>query len=144
MKYIGSKNKYAKEILPIILNERKYNQWYVEPFVGGCNTIDKVTGNRIGNDTHPYLISLFKAIQKGWAPPTEITEQTYKKVRDNKQKYPPEFVGFVGFGCSFSGKWFGGYARGKDNRGSQRNYAAESRRNLLKQAPKNLVQICQP
>lgn len=35
MKYMGSKNRIAKEILPIILRDRKPNQWYVEPFVGG-------------------------------------------------------------------------------------------------------------
>lgn len=35
MKYVGSKNRHAKEILPIILKDRKPDQWYVEPFVGG-------------------------------------------------------------------------------------------------------------
>lgn len=44
MKYMGSKNRYAKEILPLILKDRKENQWYVEPFVGGANVIDKVGG----------------------------------------------------------------------------------------------------
>lgn len=53
MKYMGSKNRIAKYILPIILKDRKECQWYVEPFVGGCNTIDKVVGNRIGSDIHP-------------------------------------------------------------------------------------------
>jgi DNA adenine methylase len=42
-------------------------------------------------------------------------------------------VGFVGIGCSYSGKWFGGYARGKTNNGNDRNYCMESRNNVLKQ-----------
>jgi len=124
MKYIGSKNKYSNDILPFILNNRQPNQFYVEPFVGGFNLIDKVSGNRIGNDIHFYLIELFKAIQNGWIPPE------YIDIRINKDKYPSYLVGFVGFGCSFSGKWFGGYARG-----ANRNYALESKKNLLKQAP---------
>ena len=37
-------------------------------------------------------------------------------------------TGFVGFGCSFGGKWFGGYARNKTNT----NYALQSKRSLLK------------
>jgi DNA adenine methylase len=48
MKYMGSKNRIAKYILPIMLAERKPDQWWVEPFVGGGNMIDKVDGNRIG------------------------------------------------------------------------------------------------
>jgi len=133
---MGSKNKYANELLPIILKSRLPNQWYVEPFVGGFNMIDKVIGNRIANDTNYYLIELFKAVQNGWLPPTNISEEEYKNIRTNKDLYPPYLVGFVGFGCSYSGKWFGGYARGNTNNGVSRNYCDESRRNLLKQARK--------
>lgn len=38
MKYMGSKARHAKELLPIILANRKQGQWYVEPFVGGAGT----------------------------------------------------------------------------------------------------------
>jgi DNA adenine methylase len=37
MKYMGSKNRIAKEILPIMLKERGQRTW-VEPFVGGGKT----------------------------------------------------------------------------------------------------------
>jgi DNA adenine methylase len=37
-------------------------------------------------------------------------------------------TGFVGFGCSFGGKWFGSYARDK----AGTNYALQSKRSLLK------------
>jgi len=36
MKYMGSKKRHAKELLPIILKDRQPGQWYVEPFVGGA------------------------------------------------------------------------------------------------------------
>ena len=55
MVYMGSKNRIAKEILPIILKDRVKGQWYVEPFVGGCNMIDKV-GN--GNDNKRLAVYL--------------------------------------------------------------------------------------
>lgn len=133
MKYVGSKNRHAKDILPIILKNHKKNQWYVEPFVGGFNIIDKVPGKRIAVDTHKYLIALFIAIRDGWEPPNEISEDLYKDIRKNQDNYSPELVGFVGFGCSYAGKWFGGYARGNDNKGNPRNYALESKKNILKQ-----------
>lgn len=132
---MGSKNRHAKELLSIILKQRNEGQFYVEPFVGGCNIIDKVDGNRIGNDSHPYLIGMWKAIQKGWTPPYFVTEEQYQNVRRNKHLFTREFVSFVGFGCSYSGKWFGGYARGKSNSGIERNYASESAKNIENQIP---------
>jgi hypothetical protein len=36
---MGSKNRIAKHILPIMIAERKPNQLWVEPFVGGANMI---------------------------------------------------------------------------------------------------------
>lgn len=63
MKYMGSKNRIAKYILPIILAERKPEQFWVEPFVGGANMIDKVEGNRIGADLNPYVIQALITIR---------------------------------------------------------------------------------
>lgn len=157
MKYVGSKNRHAKELLPIILKDRRENQYYIEPFVGGFNMIDKVKGMRIANDSNYYLIELFKAVQSGWVPPKNISEEEYKNARLNKTSLPPHLVGFIGFCCSYSGKFFGGFARGEG-----RNYADESSRNLLKQAenikgveiynksyvdlyiPKNSIIYCDP
>ena len=61
MKYMGSKNKYSKYIVPIIqkaINDNDVNL-YIEPFVGGANLIDKIDCNkRIGYDKNKYLIAL--------------------------------------------------------------------------------------
>ena len=134
MKYMGSKNRIAKHILPIIQSARGDRTW-VEPFVGGCNMIDKVGGDRIGNDINYYLIEMWKALQKGWEMPDNITEQEYQNIRQNKDEYPPELVGFVGFNTTYGGKWFGGYARGKNSKGKPRNYTDECKRNIQKQLP---------
>ena len=77
MKYMGSKNRIAKHILPIILKDRKENQYYVEPFVGGANMIDKVGGLRIGSDVNKYLIALWKGMQQNLDRPYIIDKELY-------------------------------------------------------------------
>ena len=39
--------------------------------------------------------------------PDTISEEEYKKVKNNKDKYPDWYVGLVGF-CSFGSKYWGG------------------------------------
>jgi DNA adenine methylase len=116
MKYLGSKRRIAKYILPIILKDRKEGQWYVEPFVGGANTIDKVTGNRIGGDIHFELIEMWKHIQIHGVTqlPSILSKQEYDYIRLKRHKVDPWLVGFVGFNATFGAKWFGGYARPRD------------------------------
>lgn len=79
------------------------------------------------NDKHEYLIQMLKSVQQGYELPDHISEEEYKYIRNNKDENPA-LTGFVGFGCSFGGKWFGGYARNKTGT----NYAAQSKRSLLK------------
>lgn len=109
MKYMGSKNRIAKYILPIILKDRKEGQWYVEPFVGGANMIDKVSGDRIGADNNEYLIALLIALQNDIEVPNNINKKIYDDVRLNKDKYDKWYVGMIGFGYTYSAKWFGGF-----------------------------------
>lgn len=132
MKYMGSKSKHAKDLLPIILSNRQPGQYYVEPFVGGANMIDKVTGPRIGSDINEYLIATYTAITNGWTPPQDIDEALYKDIQKNKAKYPKELVGYTGFQLSYAGKWFGGYRRDKIGK---RNYSQEAYDNMMKQIP---------
>ena len=133
MKYMGSKRRIANEILPIILKDRKPEQWYVEPFVGGANIIDKVDGKRIANDYNEYIAEMWNAlVSKNWQPPVSISELEYNDIKNNKDKYHKELVGFTGIAVTFGSKWFGTYARNK--RGT--NYAIEGRNNLLKQVKK--------
>ena len=134
MKYQGSKARYAKLMLPLILKDRQAGQWYVEPFAGGFNMIDKVTGPRIANDLNPYTTELFKALQKGWIPPENITELEYATIKAHPNQCPMHLVGFVAYGCSYSGKFWGGYARGNTEKGISRNYCRESRDNVSRQS----------
>ena len=132
MKYMGSKRRIAKEILPIILSGRRENQWYVEPFIGGGNLIDKVEGNRIGSDINKYLIAFLKYVQENDFNPKHVGEVKYREIQKNKDKYPDWLVGYVGFNLSFGAKFFGGY--GRDNVG-KRDYENEAQQNIKAQQP---------
>lgn len=133
MKYMGSKAKYAKHILPIILRDRRPDQWYVEPFCGGCNCIDKVDGLRLANDVNRSLIAMFRALSDGWIPP-HLTREEYNAIRSECDVYAPEIVGWAGIGCSYSGKWFGGYAGVVQTREGVRDYIAEAIAHATRQA----------
>ena len=73
------------------------------------NTICKVDGNRIANDVNYFLIEMWKKLINGWVP-KKVNKNEYNKVRSNQNKYPAYFVGWVGFNCSYSGKWFGDWS----------------------------------
>ena len=133
VRYIGSKLRHAKWIMPIILKDHKPDTIYIEPFVGGGNMISQISpnvGRRIGYDTNQQHIGLLKAIRDGWEPPSILSEDEYKDIKNNKEDYPDYLVGFVGFSCSYAGKFFGGYARNAIGT----NYADQQRKSLLRQA----------
>lgn len=137
MKYMGSKNRIAKEILPIILKDRKENQYFVEPFCGGLGTMDKVTGFRIASDKNKYLIEMWKGLQEDRLRYYDITKDLYSKARNEYNKnINSEFddfqIGWIGFMGSFNGRFFdGGYSGQTDTR----NYVDEQIRNTEKQIP---------
>jgi len=130
---MGSKARIAEYILPIILDGRKKDQWYVEPFVGGANMIDKVHGNRMGADVDENTIDALLVIQNhlDMIPTSgmDFTESDYKCIRSIKRP----LRGFFGYAYSYGGKWMGGW--GRDSAG-RRDYVAEAYRNATEQSPK--------
>lgn len=137
MKYLGSKNKLSKELVPIIESYlTEDTKHYIEPFVGGANMIDKINFKRkIGSDIHTYLISLLTYAQDlDNKLPTTISEEEYRNVKDNKGIYDDWYVGLVGFCATFGAKWFGGYARAtKADKITPRDMPNEAIRNLERQ-----------
>ena len=135
MIYMGSKNRIAKEIIPIITKDLKENQYYVEPFVGGANMIDKIDHKlKIGSDYNKYLIALLKYVQAGKPLPVYIARDEHAKVKANPSKYDDWYVGYVGFVCSFRGIYFGGYTGNNTHRKNGRieHHQTQQRNNLLK------------
>jgi len=127
MKYMGSKARIAKYILPIMLKDRKEGQWWVEPFVGGGNMIDKVDGNRYGSDYDSLaiggLIRIRDCVNELPKNNLEFTEKDYKIAKD----------GYSAYALSYAGKKWGGWCR--DSAG-KRDYIAEAYRNAVKQSPR--------
>lgn len=137
MKYMGSKARHAKELLPIILKDHKPDMWYVEPFVGGANMISKVPSSvapkKLGCDSNEYLIEFFKALQNGYTPPENIDTDFYNQIRDNKDSYDKATVACVGFCFTYAAKWFGGFiGNSKDTVCKGRDRLGESYRAVEK------------
>lgn len=125
MRYFGGKARIAKQLSEFINQRLKPNQAFVDAFCGSCNVVSKIKAPiRIANDLHKELIAMHKAIQEGWIPPDSISEEEYKLAKTQED----HLKAFVGFGCSFSGKYFGGYARG----GEERNYCSNAKHSILK------------
>lgn len=141
MKYLGSKSRIAKEILPLILADRKEGQYFVEPFCGGCNVTVEVSGNRIANDYNQYLIAMFRGLLSGAAYPEKINRELYNDVRacfrSGSDKYDIGFIGWVGFMASYNGRFFdGGYSGAVVTaEGNTRDYISEQIKNTMAQIP---------
>jgi DNA adenine methylase len=135
---MGSKNRLSKDILPIILKDRKIEQYYVEPFAGGMNLIDKVSGNRIANDLNYYLIEMWNGLQNNYNRPYEITREMYSLARtdynnNTNENYSDFLIGWIGWMGSYNGRFFDGGYSGHSVGNTKRNYIAEQIRNTEKQ-----------
>ncbi|MGL5712754.1 MAG: DNA adenine methylase [Paraclostridium sp.] len=142
MKYMGSKSRIKKEIVPIIQEyiDKNNIEIYIEPFVGGCNVIDSIKcKHRFGNDNSEPLIEMWKHLQNGGSIPSEVPKDLYDDVRSNKDtgKYESSYVGMIGFLASYNGRYFdGGYAKTIISKtGVERNYFQEAKRNVESQIP---------
>jgi DNA adenine methylase len=119
MRYFGGKERISKELTEFI-NEnylKGNDKPFYDLFCGSCNVLTKINPNRelYGNDKHKYVIAMWKELQNGWTPPQSCTESQWRIVKNDLDK-KPHVSGFIGFGCSFSGRWFEGYARDKSGR----------------------------
>ena len=114
-----------------MLKNRVEGQWWVEPFVGGANMIDKVDGNRLGADLNKPLIACLNGLADGWLPPRNITEDFFNKVKADNSIVDAATLGYIGTQLTYGSMWFSSYRR--DNTGL-RNYSNEAFRNVEKQA----------
>ena len=143
MKYMGSKNRIAKELISIMLANRANNQYYIEPFVGGANVIDKVNGLRIAADNNRFLIAMYNGVKNGEIYPEVIDKDLYNHARDMyngriAKTMSDDLVGWIGFMASANGRFFEGGYSGRSNTkiGTVRDYVAESIRGIRKQKDK--------
>lgn len=148
MRYMGSKSRIAKHIVPIIQSYIDSNETdkYYEPFVGGANIIDKISSeHKCASDLNPYLIALLQHAQNGGEFYESVPKVLYDKARNavysgDTSGFDDWQIGNIGFLSSYNGRWFdGGYAKPvyeKTKNGTRyRDYYREGKDNLIKQAP---------
>lgn len=129
MRYLGGKAKNAQEIKRVVRTHQNGCARLVEPFMGGGNASSVLAPMfktvELG-DVQEDLILMWQALQKGWEPPLSISVDEYYELKNQSSS---ALRGLVGFGGSFGGKWFAGYAHPSHNR----NYYDEARRGVLRE-----------
>lgn len=137
MNFVGSKNKISKYLKPIIesyiTDKTKY---YIEPFVGGANMIDKINfENKIGSDIHKELIALLNWMKDDVSSiPDTFSEEEYLEVKFNRDKYDDKYIGLIGFCGAYGASFMTGFAKSNDNKGNKRDMPSERIRNIKKQS----------
>lgn len=117
MRYQGSKLKLKKILKSIIESNLSKDTTYVEPFMGGCNSLAYIDHNKkLGIDFNSYIVALWQSIKNGtFNIPKALSEDEYYEIKNdylNKGKtYPDSMIGYVGMACSYGGGWWNGYAR---------------------------------
>lgn len=134
MHYMGGKHHIAGQVAGLVRRSRVGEQPYLEPFVGGCNILQRVPGGtRVASDANAFLITLYKALQAGWQPPTSMDKDQWQAIKDRMDPDDP-VTAFAGFGCSFAGGWFQAYGT-QDKRPGHNSCAFNSARTLLELVP---------
>ena len=126
MSYFGGKHRLGKRLAEVI-SEFEFGTYW-EPFCGMFSVGKYLQASRIASDAQPDLIHLLRAVRDGWEPPHQVSEDMYNALKNIE---PCALRGFVGFECSYAGKFFGGYARNRTNR----NYATNAVNSLGKLRP---------
>lgn len=116
MQYLGSKRLISKRLADFIISQKPadFSGKVFEPFFGsGAVTYALMQkgfeAQYFASDAHTDLILMYEAIKGGWVPPY-INESEYNQLKAAK---PSPERGFAGFGLSFGGKFFGGFARNR-------------------------------
>jgi site-specific DNA-adenine methylase len=143
MQYQGGKSRIARPIAETIRRMYPTRTEIWEPFCGGgavTLAMSKMGFKVHASDIHPDLIMMWQAVMAGDSSVyADVTEGEY-----NSLKSAPSSArrGFVGFGASFGGSWFGGYGRRPYM--PSRNMSQESARNNLRLRGRDILFACLP
>jgi DNA adenine methylase len=135
---MGGKYFLGKEISRI-MKERVHPDevdGYLEPFCGALSILTNMndTYDCFASDYHPDLIELWKSVQNNtFVAPQTMTEDLYNEIKGYDS--PNALKAFVGFGCSFGGKFFSGYADKYKNT-KKENYLKEITNSIRKKKDK--------
>lgn len=153
MKYMGSKSRIAKYIVPILqktIDENKIDSFY-DIFCGGCNIIDKIEcENLYAFDKKDTLIALLEQAKNDFSQVRSVppTKEEWDKAKDYTKKgiKPKDMtlaeIGAIEFFASYGARGFpGGLAKNVPGR----DYYKEAYDNLKNQSSafKNINFKCQ-
>lgn len=130
MQYMGGKARIARRIVEAILEDTPNRTRWVEPFVGGAWVLEHAAPHfeeLYAGDVVPDLKMLYDEVGNGWEPLKALTREDYLEL---KLSTPSALRAFAGFGCSFGGKWFGGFCG--DQKNGRRTYQDLAQNNLLR------------
>ena len=112
MRYQGGKSRIARKIVAEIRKLYPQAEDIWEPFCGGgavTKALAEAGFKVCASDSHPDLIMMWWAMCAGQSTVfADVTEEEYERLRNAP---PSARRGFVGYGASFGGKWFGGFGR---------------------------------
>lgn len=131
MRYLGGKariaaNLYKRGMAPLISEWEKrcgYKMPYVEPFVGGANSMVVAAGADperpcFGSDFDSNILCVWTAVSDGWVPPRSISRDFYNncKIKRRAGDVSP-LVCYCGYAASFAGVFYSTYASGQTEAG---------------------------
>lgn len=118
MRYLGSKARIKKDIIPIITEHLNGDNEFVDAFMGGANIIDAVDyPKKVGIELNKYVCAIWNRIKEhgiSWIPQAFDEEDYYEVKADYKNNtciFPKWMIGYVGNCLSYGSKWWGGFAR---------------------------------
>ena len=140
MKYLGGKHGIGKHIAEFMTEQCDPSsgiEGYLEPFCGSLGVFKHMTKydykKFVASDYHPDLIAMWQQLQKNQLRiPKEMTETQYNKLKNAAS--PNAMKAVAGFGLSFGGKFFAGFAQ-KWAGNSGRDFLREFRTSIEKIKP---------
>lgn len=133
MQYLGGKSRLARRIAKRIWYDSGGWARVWDPFVGGLSCASAFAEWEkpvLCSDAHLALINMYLALADGWEPPSYVSEEMHREARDYPDSNPRK--AFIGYGCSFMGGYFNGYARNGDDYNGREPWVKAS--NSLKRA----------
>ena len=127
MQYQGGKNRIASKLAVVIRQWLPNVEEIYEPFCGGgaMSLAFAKAGFRVrASDIHEDLILMWQAVMTGTLDMSSVSEDEYNRLAGSQ---PSARRGFAGFGVSFGGGFFSGFARSKN-----RDHSLESARNITR------------
>ena len=139
MRYQGSKARLFKKLSTIVCRNLTPNKIFIDMFGGGMNFVDKVDcKQKIANDFNSYVVELWKDIQENGMKniPYNVSEADYYDAKkaylcNDYSRYSKAQIAYIAVCCSYSGKWWGGYAHYNEKRNE--DHVKEAYYNLKRQ-----------